>query len=60
MPEPRQLVWAPKAEDDLINIWHYYARVGSPRLLTRFCETSDKLPSEWPGSHFFLGAPARP
>jgi toxin ParE1/3/4 len=32
MPAARRVVWAPKAEQDLLDIWRYYAHVASPDL----------------------------
>src|SRR5205085_7979595 len=29
MADPRRVVWAPRARADLIEIWRYFARVGS-------------------------------
>jgi toxin ParE1/3/4 len=36
MPKAKPVVWAPAAKRDLLDIWRYYARVGSP-------EVADKL-----------------
>jgi toxin ParE1/3/4 len=30
--EPRRIVWAPKADQDLRDIWRYYAHVASPEI----------------------------
>ena len=32
MPKGRRVVWAPRAKQDLLNIWRYYARVASPEI----------------------------
>jgi plasmid stabilization system protein ParE len=32
MPGPRRVVWAPRAKQDLLDIWRYYARVASPDI----------------------------
>lgn len=32
MPRARRVVWAPRAKQDLLDIWRYYARVASPDL----------------------------
>lgn len=33
MPEAgRRIVWAPKAKQDLLNVWRYFARVASPEI----------------------------
>jgi toxin ParE1/3/4 len=30
--ENRRALWAPRAKQDLRDIWHYFARVGSPEI----------------------------
>lgn len=32
MPSAKRVVWAPRAEQDLRDIWRYYAHVASPNL----------------------------
>src|SRR5580698_4704489 len=32
MPPDRPVEWAPQAKEDLLQIWHYYARVASPEV----------------------------
>jgi toxin ParE1/3/4 len=48
MPNPpRRVVWAPKAKQDLHEVWKYYARVASPeiadKLLRDISVAGDKL-----------------
>ena len=46
----RQIVWAPKATQDLTDVWHYYARVASPdvadKLLREIDEAAKRLAAE--------------
>lgn len=32
MPRARRVVWAPRARQDLLDVWRYYARVASPDI----------------------------
>jgi toxin ParE1/3/4 len=32
MARARRVVWAPRAKQDLVDIWRYYARVASPEI----------------------------
>jgi plasmid stabilization system protein ParE len=32
MARARRVVWAPRAKQDLVSIWRYYARVASPDI----------------------------
>jgi toxin ParE1/3/4 len=48
MPEKRRKVlWAPRTEQDLRDVWHYYARVASPdiadRLLREIEQAGERL-----------------
>jgi toxin ParE1/3/4 len=44
---PRQVIWAPRAKQDLREIWHYYVRVASPdiadKLLRDIVNTGERL-----------------
>jgi plasmid stabilization system protein ParE len=48
MPDARRVIWAPKAEDDLREIWHYFVRVASP-------ETAENLLREITSASVRLG-----
>jgi plasmid stabilization system protein ParE len=48
MPEKRRrVVWAPRAEQDLLEVWRYYARVASPdiadKLLREIGQAGERL-----------------
>src|SRR5665213_584812 len=54
MPDAESVAWAPRAKQDLKDIWRYYARVASPdiadELLRRIGEASvllGKRPLSW-------------
>jgi len=32
---PRRVLWAPKAKQDLLDVWRYYAHVASPEIADR-------------------------
>jgi toxin ParE1/3/4 len=32
MADRRRVVWAPRAQEDLLDIWHYFERVGSAEV----------------------------
>ncbi len=38
----RQVVWAPRATQDLKDVWHYYARVASPEVADRLVREIDE------------------
>jgi toxin ParE1/3/4 len=45
--KPRRVIWAPKAKQDLREVWRYYTRVASPdvadRLLRDISTTGERL-----------------
>jgi toxin ParE1/3/4 len=55
MPETRRLIWAPAAEYDLIGIWHYYARVGSPGVADRLLGDIRQVANRMAQQPFLLG-----
>jgi toxin ParE1/3/4 len=40
--EPRRVVWAPKAKQDLRGIWRYFARVASPDIADNLLRDIDR------------------
>jgi toxin ParE1/3/4 len=56
MADARRIVWAPRARQDLLEIWRYFARVGSieiaDRLLREFEQAGRRL-----SRHPFMGRP---
>ncbi len=46
-PSPNDLIWTPRARDDLLDIWNYFAGVASPdvadRLLRDIADASARL-----------------
>jgi toxin ParE1/3/4 len=43
MPGPRRVIWSPAAEQDLVDIWAYYARVASPEIADRLLREIDQV-----------------
>lgn len=41
MPNPRRIVWAPRAKQDLNDIWRHYAHVASPEIADRLLREID-------------------
>ncbi len=42
MAGDRDVVWAPRAKQDLIDVWHYYARVASPDIADNILRGIDR------------------
>jgi toxin ParE1/3/4 len=55
MPVGRRLSWAPKAEEDLITIWHYYTRVGSPEVADQVLRDIRQAATRMSEQPFLLG-----
>jgi plasmid stabilization system protein ParE len=55
MPEAgRRIVWAPKAKQDLLNVWRYFARVASPEIADKLLRDIN-LAAERLGERLLLG-----
>lgn len=42
MGRAKRVIWSPAAERDLIDIWSYYARVGSPEVADNLLREIDR------------------
>ena len=57
MPEAgRRVVWAPKAKQDLLSVWRYFAHVASPEIADKLLKDI-RLAGERLGERPLLGRP---
>jgi toxin ParE1/3/4 len=56
MADPRRVIWAPRARQDLTEIWGYFARVGSVDVADGLLRDINRAGRQL-GLHPFMGRP---